>query len=393
MKLLLQILFPLCILFGGYKAFEKIKTLKEPPKSKKTRTAIPIVNAKIYKITSVTPEVKSFGTVESYDETTIVSQVEGKIETLHSNFRVGKFIKKGETVAQIEKTDFTAAVFEAEANVTIAEQELEEEKVLAKQAEEDWLASGRKLATASEFFLRKPQLASAQANLISVEQALSTAKINESRTAVTAPFDSIVTEKSVSTGRYVNSSISIGTLIDSNKVEVRLPLTASQMQRIDITSLPISITLTDPQRADFSKSAKITRVSPTVDQTNQVTFLIAEVDQPYTSPTVSIGSFVNATIPSSTLENIIVIPEAAFVNDTFFWSLKDDALTKIEATRIYSQDGKLYLRPIDTEAKEFPVISRPLSSFREGMKVIDKNSKKQKPEKEQETPQQENPKS
>ena len=319
--------------------------------------------------------INSFGVIEAYDSTPLVSQLSGKIESLHEHFRVGEILEKGALLAQIEKADFLSIVAQRDADLVERKRALEEERVMAKQAKEDWIASGRKLESASSFVLREPQLAAAEANVLSAEANLERAKIDLQRTEITVPFTSIVMERSVSEGRYITPQTAIGTLVNSAVAEVPLNLIPSQLKRIQLSELPLDITIVDPQRPEVSKAAKITRVSPSVDPASQSTSVIAEIDHPYKAPHFPVGTFVNAQIPAGIIEHALAIPESAFVNNAFFWATHEEKLKKVSAESIFSKDGLTFLKVKETTETSFDIILRPLTSFREEMTIRRKGEK------------------
>ncbi len=369
MKLFFQILLPLLILTGGGFTYEYLSKQKKERKKKTPESAIPIVETQRFKITDHPCSINSFGVIEAYDSTPLVSQLSGKIVSLHKDFRVGNILEKGALLAEIEKADFLSIVTQRDADLMEARCALEEEKVMGKQAKEDWVASGRKLEGASSFVLREPQLAAAKANVLSAEGNLEKAKIDLQRTKITVPFTSIVTEKSVSEGRYITSQTVIGTLVNSAIAEVPLSLIPAQLKRIQLSELPLEITIIDPQRPEVSKAAKITRVSPSIDSASQSTSVIAEIDDPYEAPYFPIGTFVNAQIPAGIIEATLAIPESAFINNDFFWALRADKLKKINAESVFSKDGLTFLKVKDSQETSFDIILRPLTSFREEMTI------------------------
>jgi len=143
---------------------------------------------------------------------------------------------------------------------------LDEEVVRGKQAKGDWVTSGRSLDKASDFVLRKPQMAAAKANIEVAKVEIDLAKINLARTKIRAPYAAIVTARGASLGNVANSQTSLGTLVATDKAEVRIPLTPEQMQRVVFSedNQP-EILLMDPNNSKLKWPAKLTRMEPVVD--------------------------------------------------------------------------------------------------------------------------------
>ncbi len=376
MKITVKIIVPLLILAGAFLLGKFLVSTKEEPKSQQPKPIVPVVDVITVSPADHTSSVISYGTVQSYFETTVIPQVTGKITKVSEQFKVGERVKKGELLATIDATDYQAALASQQANLALQQRALAEEKILAQQAAEDWVASGRKLTEASDFVLRKPQLSTAQANITSAEAAVDKAIIDIERTQLTAPYDAVVTARTASVGNLATPQVSLGTLIATEKAEIRLPLTAQQTARVvmpaqDQTSQQ-TISLTSPNNPGVKWSATLARAEPTVDPQNQVSYVIAEITNPYSGEKpLLVGTFVNAAIPALPITNAYEIPESALVNDSYVWLVnEEDKLLRASAARIHSHAGHVYVS-ISSEEITPPlrIISRPLSNFRAGVTV------------------------
>ncbi len=368
MKVALKIIIPIAILVLAIGAFKFLGTLKPEPKSKQPPPIVPTVEILKISPEDHAPPVKSYGTVSSYFETALTPQVSGRITYVSEKFRVGETIDTEHLLVKIDPTDYEAALATEEANLTVAERTFAEEEIRAEQASGDWKASGRDLSKASEFVLRKPQLAAAQANIASAKATIAKARADLDRTEVRAPFPAIITARQASPGNQASPQASLGTLVSTEKVEIRLPLTADQVSRI---TLPASAELSSPLKPGTTWSASLVRMEPVVDQQNQVIYAVAEVEKPFEGekPPLAVGIFANATIQANSIGQSYRVPEAAYVNDSYLWTVDpENKLQRVEAERLYSDDGHVYLKTTD-EVAELKIVARPLSNFKDGTKV------------------------
>jgi len=360
MKYADKIIVPLLILVGAFFLGKYLISLKEKPKSKQPEAVIPVVDVVMVSPDTHKPRVMSFGTVQSYFETIVVPQVSGSITEVAKKFRVGEVVKKGDLLVTLDATDFQTALATEQANFALQKRTLVEEEILAKQAAEDWLESGRKLDSASDFVLRKPQLTTAKANIASA-----------------APYDAVVTASTASVGNFATSQTQLGILVATERAEIRLPLTAEQVAQVKMPGLDkeggATVHLSHPNHKNIEWSAKLVRREPTVDPQNQVTHVIVEIENPYTAMAepLAIGSFVNASIPAKPIENVYKIPEAALVNDAHIWVLDEESkLLRLPAERAHSAEGFVYVRvSSESIAPPLRIVSRPLSNFRSATKV------------------------
>ena len=93
------------------------------------------------------------------------------------------------------------------------------------------------MTDASPLARREPQLAEAQASLDAAKSQLKDAELALARTAVIAPFDGRVRERSVDIGQVVAPGQSLGRIFGNDAVEVSLPLKDAELGRL---GLPIA---------------------------------------------------------------------------------------------------------------------------------------------------------
>ncbi len=371
MKDFIKIIIPLAIIGLAVLGFIGLKASKKEPKPKEQPEIITSVDVIQSRLATHATKAETFGTVRSKFETKISAQVSGKIIELSPQFLVGKRVSSGTILAVLDDTDYIAVLAQQQANLTIAERSLDEEKLRAEQAAQDWLASGRELATASDFVLRKPQLAAAKASIDATKAIIEKAKADIDRTKIIAPFDSIVSSRNVSLGDFSTPQTILGSLISSDQAEIYLPLTAEQNQQIaPDANTEIKLT-SNTSESSATWTAKFSRYAPTIDTKNQVTYLIATIDDPYGDKPLPVGTFVNASIPAKTIKNAYSVPESALVNDAYIWMVSDEnKLVKTNAIRLFSlPSGMLIIKLDDKTNEEIKVVSRPLSTFKDGMKV------------------------
>lgn len=369
MKVALKIIIPLLIIVLAVLGFRFLGTLKPAPKTMVPPPVVPAVEVLNVSPESHAPHVMSYGTVGSYFETDLTPQVSGRITFVSPKFRVGETVDPEHLLVQIDPTDYRAALATEEANLTVAEQAYAEEKIRSEQAAGDWEASGRKLSAASDFVLRKPQLASAEASIKSAKAAIEKARADLERTEVRAPFPAVITARNASPGNQASPQASLGSLVSTEKVEIRLPLTADQAARV---MLPAKAVLTSPLKPGASWEAELVRMDPTVDTRNQVIYAVAEVVDPFATgkEPLPVGIFANAAITAQPIPASYKVPEAAYVNDSYVWKVDGEGkIERFEASRVFAFEGHVYLKAPEGADGPVKIISRPLSNFKTGMQI------------------------
>ena len=297
-----------------------ISATKKPKEKKRTFNTLAVI-ADYAKLEDVQLTVRTQGEARPQVEIDLVPQVGGKIVYVSPNFIEGGIFKKGETLLRIEDADFNVAVIRAEAGVAQAQQVLVREKAEGEIARQDYAELGR--GEPSPLALREPQQAQARASLQAAQAELDAAKLNLSRTSVRAPFSGRVRTKASDLGQYVTPGSRLGLIFSTNVVEVRLPLSDSQLAKLD---LPLAFVAKDRASApavDLNAlvagkvrhwNGRIMRTDAAYDTSTRALFAIAEVSDPYGKGAsadgvpLAPGLFVDADIDGKAFENVITFP-------------------------------------------------------------------------------------
>ncbi len=272
--------------------------------------------------------VNSQGTVMPRTETTLVSEVSGKVASVSPDFVAGGFFRKGETLLQIDPSDYETALKRAEAALASRQAKLADERARSEQALKDWQNLGRG-GQPSDLVLRKPQLQDALANVSAAEADVQKARRDLQRTRITVPYDGLVKEKLVDVGQYVSPGTRLGVSFAIDTAEIRLPLSSSDVAYLNLPSAMDATPGAFPQVALFAQEAgtvrrweaSIIRTEGVVDVTSRVVYAVAQVIDPYgvlgqsQQEELKVGTFVRAAIEGKAAENVIVLPRYVLQND------------------------------------------------------------------------------
>ena len=274
--------------------------------------------------------VETQGSVRPLREIKLVSQVGGRVELVSPGFAEGGFFAAGEQLVKVEDIDYQFVIARAQSQVAAARQRVAEERGRALQAKREWRDLGSEEANA--LFLRKPQLASAEAALKASEADLAAARLDLDRTSISAPFNGRISEKYVDLGQYVAPGTAIAMVYDTDVAQVRLPLTGRQVALLD---LPLNYDNVQAKRgsgapvilrARFANQVwewqgRIVRTDASIDVNSRVVYAVAEIEQPFAReegsdrPPLAPGLFVNATISGRQLPQVALLPRSALRSD------------------------------------------------------------------------------
>ena len=298
--------------------------------------------------------VHTQGTVRPLREIKLVSQVGGLVEEVAPVFAPGAFFTAEELLVKIEDVDYRFAIARAQSQVAAAQQRLAEEEGRALQAKREWRDLGT--AKANALFLRKPQIASAEAALRASEADLASAKLNLARTEIRGPFNGRIMEKHVDLGQYIAPGNPVATVYDTDVAQVRLPLTDQQVALLDLPLSYADSAQTDTAGAEVVLSAlfankewewqgRIVRTDPSIDESSRVVYAVAEVPKPFSRvpgserPPLSPGLFVSARIIGRQLEALSELPGTALRNDGNVMVVDDQKHAQLRRVRVLDSTG------------------------------------------------------
>lgn len=338
-----KIILPIVILIAGVAVFFALMSMKKPPEEKEQVDNTPIVAVEEISVAPLTLKVGSYGVVKPKYETELIAQVSGQIVSLSPTFVRGGFVKEGQQLARIDPSDYQAALIDAEANLASAKASLKEEVARGKVAEDEWSRISN--ASPTELSLRKPQLAQEQARVKAAEASVLRAKRNLERTYIKAPYDAMIEQRAVGLGSFVSTGSRLGKVLGTEIAEVRLPVADNQLQFLVERGTQASVNLIGTFAGQETKwSARIARSEGVVDDKSRMSYLVAEIKDPYMLDVSSgntplrFGSYVNAQIIGKQLEKAASVPRH-LLNNGKVALLNSESKLQFVQVDIVRQDG------------------------------------------------------
>ena len=352
-KKIIRTVLPIAVIVGALAVVVILVSLargKRPERVETGDTAV-LVDTITAERRSLNFTVISQGTVLPRTETSLVSEVSGKVASVSADFVAGGFFRKGEVLLLIDPSDYETALKRAEASLASRQARLADEQARSDQALKDWRNLGRS-GEPSDLVLRKPQLQDALANVSAAEADVQKARRDLQRTRISVPYDGLVREKLVDVGQYVTPGTRLGTSFAVDTAEIRLPLSASDIAYLDLPSATDAETKRFPRVTLYAEEggirrqwdAQIIRTEGVVDVASRVVYAVAQVTDPYgvlgqsEQKELKVGTFVRAVIEGRSAENVVVLPRYVLQSDN----------TVLVANR----DNELEIRPVTVARAE-----------------------------------------
>lgn len=348
MKKLIRLSAPVLVLAAGFAIVQGLVAARPEPEKKDDETRL--ISLYVDKVTTevVTVKVTTQGEVRPKTEIDLIPQVSGRIVGMSENFNEGAEFLPGTLLLRIDDADYQVAVARAEARVADAQTELERQLATAKIKEREWRDGNPQEAT--PFALNLTQVKQAEANLRSAQAELRRARLDLERTEIKLPFQGRVRERSVGIGQFVAAGMPVGRVFATDIVEVRLPLTDTQLAELN---LPLGYMAGDDPGAplvtfsarlgkeEYQWQGRIVRVNAAVDNDTRLVYAVAEVEDPYGAAArhgmpFAVGLFVNAEIEGVAERSAFVMPRLALRNQDKVYVINEDNRLEIRTVEVLS---------------------------------------------------------
>ncbi len=382
MNRILAVALPILILvflgIGGYLTLDALAP--EPEKADEAPPGLSVF-AEAVTQRDLKLRVEAQGEVRPKREIVLAPQIAGRISYVSPDFIAGGFIRSGQVLVRLEAADYELGVVRARSGVASAEQRLARERAEADIARQDLEELG--ITDASPLAMRAPQLAEAQAALDSARAQLADAELALSRTAIVAPFSGRVRERSADLGQYVPPGQMLGTIFDTDVVEVALPMDDAEMGRL---GLPFAFAATAEQPGPsvlFSANVggerrqwigEVKRTAASVNAQTRLINVIAELDDPFgegadNGVPMAPGLFVDAEVEGSLIEDVFVAPRAALrgVDTIYIGDPEAGTLAIRNVDVVFTDQEGAYIASGVAEG-ELAVVS-PIQAAFEGMSI------------------------
>ncbi len=353
-----KIILPLLIVVIGVVAFKILVAHKRPPATRAVPRHGVLAQVIVAKRIDQQIDIHATGTISPKQEVSITPQVSGKLVYVAPSFEVGAYFAEGDLLLQVEDTDYRLAIKQAEAQVAKMEFGVSAVQSKSQVARDDW----RRLHPDGEnptnpLVLYAPQLKDAQASLASAQAVLLQARVNLSRTRITAPFNCRVRDEKVAIGQYLKSGGGVAVLVGSTLAEAIVPIPLADLAWLRVPKPGMSeeaskaVVQVHSAGRIFSWSGQVDRSLGEVDKVGNMIRLAVTVQDPYNlsnaapqdRPGLAIGMFVRVIFKGRTAKGVISVPVQALRENDTLWLMMPDNTLKIVPVKIRRREPNMVL--------------------------------------------------
>lgn len=386
-KALFIILAGLAMIGGAIAVVVVLFQMRPAPEQREVPTSAMVVNAVPARVADGSFEISAQGTVRPVTQTSVSAEVSGVLVDISEKFVAGGFFQANEILAQIDPSDYEAALLQAEAELASAQARLSDETARSEQAARDWERLNGSDRTPSDLVLRRPQVAEARASVQAAEAGVLRARRNLERTKIRLPYTGLVRSRAVDLGQYVAPGTVLGVTFSVQTAEVRLSLSNRDLAFLDLPAPGDDSERRPPvqligevagRRGEWT--GRVVRTEGIVDENTRLSYAVVQIDDPYglmstdRQTPLQIGTFVEARIMGRDATGLIVLPRSALrQGDRVFVSDDENKLEIRQVDVIRSTTDQVYLQgnltagePVITTAIPAPVPGLPIN-IQQGM--------------------------
>lgn len=266
----------------------------------------PLVSTKVVQ-TTISTTISATGTLEPVDQVEVGTQVSGDIAKINVDFN--SKVKKGQIIAELDKSKLKATLTQAEIAFRSAETDYKYKESTynrVKKLSESHSASAVELETAEY------NMNSAKLSVERSQNEVNQARLNLSYATIKSPIDGVVLKRAVEVGQTVAASMSTPTLFviakDLSQMKVMAAVDEADIGQVK-QGQRVTFTVDAFQNETFNGSVQEVRLNPTTTS-NVVTYTVvitAENPEQKLLP----GMTATCTIVTQEVKDAIAIPVKA----------------------------------------------------------------------------------
>lgn len=298
--------------------------------------------------------IETMGEVIPARKITVNARVSGELVSVSPNLDAGKIIKKGEVLALIDDRDYHLTVDQRTATVEQAQSALDLELGQQNIAREELKLLEQASFSPppeSSLALRKPQLASAQAELRKAQSLLEEAQINLERTTIYAPWDALVLERNVSTGMYISSQTPVATIVDYSEYWINATISSKLLPFLKTGKAPSTATINLPGNHS-SVNGYLHHISGELETDSRLVPIVISVPDPLgkgkkfspSSPQLILGDYRKVSIEGNPISDVFRVSRKYIRDGNTIWLMRDSKLLIESITPVHEDREYLYFQ-------------------------------------------------
>jgi RND family efflux transporter MFP subunit len=359
----------------GYFAMQGLNATAPAAKKRPPKVMQVLVDVEPLEVATAGVRVEGMGLVVAAREVMLKAQVGGRIVDVADNFLEGEHVDAGAVLARIEAEDYALKLEQAKSTLELREAELELEMGFQRVSAREWELLGESsdvIAESASLALREPQLKQAQAMQRSARSALDQARLDLSRTKITAPFNALLLNRSVELGSLAGVGGDVARLVSTDRFYVRVSIPVS---RVPVLQVPGAEALVRISGVEAPLPGRAISLLGDLDPDGRMARVLVEVKDPLglqpenaERAKLLLGAYVSVELLGHQMPNTFILPREALHNGDNVWLRRPDSTLEIRPVTVLWRNRESVVVGEGLEAGE-QLITSSLSFASDGMQV------------------------
>lgn len=251
--------------------------------------------------------ITATGTIEPVTSVTVGTQVSGIVSKLYVDYN--SVVKKGQVIAELDRTNLTSELNRAKAELTSAQSTLSYETANFQRYQ---TLFNKGLVSANDYESAKLSYEKARQTVNSARESVQKAQTNLGYATITSPIDGVVLSKSVEEGQTVAASFNTPELfnIAQDLTDMRV---IANIDEADIGGVKEGqrVTFTVDAFPDDKFEGKVTQVRQEATTTSNVVTYEVVISAPNKDLKLKPGLTANVTIYTLEKDDVLAVPSKA----------------------------------------------------------------------------------
>lgn len=317
---------------------------------------------------NISTSITATGTIEPVTSVTVGTQVSGIVSKLYVDYN--SVVRKGQVIAELDKTNLTSELKTAKANLASAESTLNYETANYNRYKTLY---DKGLVSATDYESALLSYRKAQETVHSSRESVQKAQTNLGYATITSPIDGVVLSKSVEEGQTVAASFNTPELftIAQDLTDMRV---IADIDEADIGGVKEGqrVTFTVDAFPDDRFEGEVTQVRQEATTTSNVVTYEVVISAPNADLKLKPGLTANVTIFTLEKNDVLAVPSKALrFMPTEAILQKGQTIEDVEApTKVWTLEGNTFKAHQVETGTTNGMVTELLSGVNEGTEVL-----------------------
>ncbi|PYE85593.1 efflux RND transporter periplasmic adaptor subunit [Pseudoroseicyclus aestuarii] len=309
----------------------------------------------------LTRTVRVTGTLEPTRSAELSSEISGTVETVA--VQPGDSVSRGDILVQVDTESLGIDLDLARSNASATEVQLGLAQTQLERAQQ---LSDRGVATTSTLDEARSSVQQLQSSLSAQQDQVRSAELRLRNATLRAPFDGMVSSRTVDPGQFVQTGTPLMTVVDLSSVEMEGNAPVASAARLEAGQ---SVRLNIDGMEAGAIEGTVQRINPVASSGSRTITVYIEIDN--AEGRLRGGMFATGEVVTATEADALALPEAALREDaegTYVLRVEDGVLARAPVETGAGWSGDL-TRVTEGLAPGDIVVSAPLDDLAAGARV------------------------